>query len=108
MGYRVLVYQDPADADFDADSTPVTNADVKRNYFYILDITGIEGLGFNYDGNDPNDPNLPKPTGADTNEPVDPEDGVVADTPINSTDTYMRVQATVLPWTVVGRDVTLK
>ena len=108
MGYRVLVYQDPAGADFDTKSTPVTNADVKRNYFYILDITAIQGLGFNYDGNDSNDPNLPKPTGADTDEPVDPEDGVVADTPINSTDTYMRVQATVLPWTVVGRDVVLK
>ncbi len=107
MGYRVLVYQDPADADFDMNSNPVTNADVLRNYFYILDITAIEGLGFNYDGNDPNDPNLPKPT-VDTNEPVDPEDGVVPDTPINSTDTYMRVEATVLPWTVVGRDVVLK
>jgi len=107
MGYRVLVYQDPADADFDMNSNPVTNADVLRNYFYILDITAIEGLGFNYDGNDPNDPNLPKPTD-NPDEPVDPEDGVDEDTPINSTDTYMRVEATVLPWTVVGRDVVLK
>lgn len=109
MGYRVLVYQDPAAADFDTNSKPVTNADVLRNYFYILDITAIQGLGFNYDGNDPNDPNLPKPDSTkNPNEPTDPEDGIDKDTPINTTDTYMRVQATVLPWTVVGRDVILK
>lgn len=112
MGYRVLVYQDPADANFQDSGTganPVTNADVLRNYFYILDITAIQGLGFNYDGNDPNDPNLPKPTnGENPDEPTVPEDGVTPDMPINTKDTYMRVQATILPWTVVSRDVILK
>lgn len=118
VGYRVAVHAgDNADTPSDYQtgiSDGVKNADVIRNRFYIINIAAINGLGFNYDGNDPSDPNLPKP-GVDPgenpdnpDEPEDPIDGVDEDTPLNSTKTYMRVTAKILPWAVQGRDVKLK
>ncbi|MDN4753711.1 Mfa1 family fimbria major subunit [Porphyromonadaceae bacterium W3.11] len=79
----------------------VDNADVRRNNIYLLKITEFQGLGMPWDPSDPNDPNLPKPDGEDEGEnPENPD--------IEESETYMRVEAEVIPWNLVTRDVNLK
>lgn len=76
-------------------------ADVRRNNTYLLTITAFQGIGMPWDPSDPNDPNLPKPT--DPEEPTNPENP-----DIEKEDTYMRVEAKVLQWNLVSRDVVLE
>lgn len=78
----------------------LNNADVRRNNVYLLTIEAFQGLGMPWDASDPNDPNLPKPT--DPEEPANPDNPDV-----EKQDTYMRVEAKVLPWNLVSRKVTL-
>lgn len=56
--YRTPVHAYPADADFNLYSKPVTNADVVRNNFYIVDIEGISDMPSNWDNVDSGDPGL--------------------------------------------------
>lgn len=56
--YRTPVHVYPADADFNLYSRPVTNADVVRNNFYIVDITGISDMPSNWDNVDSGIPGL--------------------------------------------------
>ena len=56
--YRTPVHVYPADADFNLYSKPVTNADVVRNNFYIVDITGISDMPSNWDNVDSGTPGL--------------------------------------------------
>jgi len=78
----------------------LNNADVRRNNVYLLTIEAFQGLGMPWDSSDPNDPNLPKPN--------DPEEPTTPDNPdVEKQDTYMRVEAKVLPWNLVSRKVTL-
>lgn len=56
--YRTPVHVYPADADFNLYSKPVTNADVVRNNFYIVDITGISDMPSNWDNVDSGNPGL--------------------------------------------------
>lgn len=56
--YRTPVHVYPADADFNLYSRPVTNADVVRNNFYIVDIEGISDMPSNWDNVDSGDPGL--------------------------------------------------
>ena len=56
--YRTPVHVYPADADFNLYSKPVTNADVVRNNFYIVDITGISDMPSNWDNVDSGAPGL--------------------------------------------------
>lgn len=56
--YRTPVHVYPADADFNLYSRPVTNADVVRNNFYIVDITGISDMPSNWDNVDSGNPGL--------------------------------------------------
>ena len=78
----------------------VVNANTRRNNIYLLTITAFQGLGMPWDSSDPDDPNLPKP-GDDPN--VTPEEPS-----IETQDSYMRVEAKILPWNLVTRDVILK
>ena len=82
------------------DTTPTTvvNADVRRNNAYMVDIKSFAKLGFPWDESDPNDPNLPKvdPDSPNFPDPTDPS--------IETKETYMRVEAVVLPWNLVNRD----
>lgn len=79
----------------------VVNADARRNNTYMLTVKAFQGLGMPWDSSDPNDPNLPKPI-----DPTEPENPDNPD--IEKEDTYMRVEAKVLQWNLVSRDVILE
>lgn len=93
MGYKVLVNKV-------LDGEYVTDASVVRNNYYIVRISDVKGMGFNYDPHDPNDPNLPK----DSTDPTKPDDG---GNNVNDTATYMITRTQILPWTVAVRNETL-
>ncbi|WP_274972105.1 Mfa1 family fimbria major subunit [Bacteroides fluxus] len=78
----------------------VVNADARRNNTYMLTVKAFQGLGMPWDSSDPNDPNLPKPT-----DPTEPENPDNPD--IEKEETYMRVEAKVLQWNLVSREVVL-
>ena len=92
-GYRALWNKQT----LDTDAKVVVNADTRRNNAYMLDIVGFAKIGFPWDSSDPNDPNLPKEDPDSPNFP-DPDDPN-----IEPTETYMRVEAVVLPWNLVQR-----
>lgn len=79
-------------------------ADTRRNNIYALSIASFSSRGFNYDPNDPNDPNLPEPDPKDPDEDPDPDHH---DNDIEPQKGYMRVEAKVIPWNLVTRDVHL-
>lgn len=85
-----------------ADGKTVVNADARRNNTYLLTITAFQGLGMPWDPSDPKDPYLPKPD-PDPTEPTNPENP-----DIEKEETYMRVEAKVLQWNLVSRDVVLE
>lgn len=93
-GYRTLWNRQTDDTT----PTTVVNADVRRNNAYMVDIKSFAKLGFPWDESDPNDPNLPKvdPDSPNFPDPTDPS--------IETKETYMRVEAVVLPWNLVNRD----
>lgn len=89
-------------AAYDADNKTVKNADTRRNNIYLLTVNEFATIGMPWDPSDPNDPNLPKPV--DPEEPTtDPDDPN-----IEKTETYMRVEAKILPWNLITREVTLE
>lgn len=92
-GYRALWNRQT----LDTDDKVVVNASTRRNNAYMLDIKGFAKIGFPWDSSDPNDPNLPKEDPDSPNYP-DPDDPN-----IEPTETYMRVEAVVLPWNLVQR-----
>ncbi len=92
-GYRALWNRQTLDGDADV----VVNASTRRNNAYMLDIQAFAKIGFPWDSSDPNDPNLPKEDPDSPNYP-DPDDPN-----IEPTETYMRVEAVVLPWNLVQR-----
>lgn len=79
-------------------------ADTRRNNIYALAIASFSSRGFNYDPNDPNDPNLPKPDPKDPDEEPTPDHH---DNDIEPQKGFMRVEAKVLPWNLVTRDLHL-
>ena len=84
-----------------ADGKTIVNANTRRNNTYLLTITAFQGLGMPWDPSDPKDPYLPKPD--DKEEPTNPENP-----DIEKEETYMRVEAKVLQWNLVSRDVVLE
>ena len=84
-----------------ADGKTVVNANVRRNNTYLLTIMAFQGLGMPWDPSDPKDPYLPKPD--DKEEPTNPENP-----DIEKEETYMRVEAKVLQWNLVSRNVVLE
>ena len=84
-----------------ADGKSIVNADTRRNNTYLLTIKSFQGLGMPWDPSDPKDPYLPKPD--DKDEPTNPENP-----DIEKEETYMRVEAKVLQWNLVSRDVILE
>lgn len=78
----------------------IKDAGTHRNNIYVLEIAGFTGLGMPWDPADPNDPNLPKPgdDGGTTPPGTDPD--------VNpKSNSFMRVNAKVIPWTVYRRSV---
>lgn len=95
-GYRALWNRQAVDNT--SNPSVVLNASARRNNTYVLDIKSFAKLGFPWDESDPNDPNLPKP------DTEDPELPTPTDPNIEPSETYMRVEAKVLPWNLVYRD----
>ena len=85
-----------------ADGKTIVNANTRRNNTYLLTITAFQGLGMPWDPSDPKDPYLPKPD-PDPTEPTNPENP-----DIEKEETYMRVEAKVLQWNLVSRDIVLE
>ena len=85
-----------------ADGKTIVNANTRRNNTYLLTITAFQGLGMPWDPSDPKDPYLPKPD-PDPTEPTNPENP-----DIEKEETYMRVEAKILQWNLVSRDVVLE
>lgn len=86
-----------------SDPVKTKNGNTRRNNIYVLNVTAFEKVGMNYDPNDPEDPNIIKPV--NIYEPATPQG---ADPTVDEQDTYMRVEATILKWNKVSRDVVLK
>ncbi|MGI6074487.1 MAG: fimbria major subunit [Fermentimonas sp.] len=84
--------------------TDVKYADTRRNNIYALSIASFSSRGFNWDPNDPNDPNLPKPDPKDPDQDPDPDHHT---NDIEPKTGFMRVEAEVLPWNLVERDIHL-
>lgn len=83
------------------DDGKIYNCDTRRNNIYDLRITAIEGMGYNYDPVDPNDPYMPKPE----DNPDEP------DTVVPSVNTYpqaFRVKARILKWNYIHYSADLK
>lgn len=104
------------------------NSPVLRNNIYHIHITGFKNLGTNwnplypedptdpeYDPNNPNNPD-PKPTPEevidpdDPENPIDPEDPenpIDPEDPLTTSETWMSVDVTILPWKVHSYGVDL-
>lgn len=78
-------------------------ADTRRNNIYVVNVTAFEKVGMNYDPNDTEDPNIPKPNNPD--EPTTPPDG--GDPSWDEAETFAAFFTQIVPWNVVNRDVTL-
>ena len=78
-------------------------ADTRRNNIYVVNVTAFEKVGMNYDPNDEDDPNIPKPENED--EPNTPPDG--GDPSWDEAETFAAFFTKIVPWNVVNRDVTL-
>lgn len=84
-----MVYLTPLNAQ--GEPGKIYNCDTRRNNIYDLEIQGVNGLGYNYDPVDPDDPYIPKPN----DNPLEP-DPVVP--PINNREITIKVKARVLNW----------
>lgn len=101
----MCVYRIPWNQVKDGDKT--IYADTRRNNIYVVNVTAFERIGMNYDPNDVNDPNIPKPgEGDNPDEPNTPPDG--GDPTWDEAETYAAFFTKVLPWNVVSRDISLK
>lgn len=96
MAYRSLWNR----VETSASDKKIKDAGTYRNNIYVLEIAGFTGLGMPWDPADPNDPNLPQdPDDKGTTPPgTDPD--------VNpKSNSFMRVNAKVIPWTVYRRSV---
>ena len=96
MAYRSLWNR----VETSASDKKIKDAGTYRNNIYVLEIAGFTGLGMPWDPADPNDPNMP----------LDPDDKVTTppgtDPDVNpKSNSFMRVNAKVIPWTVYRRSV---
>ena len=96
MAYRSLWNR----VEKDGSDKNIKDAGTHRNNIYVLEITGFTGLGMPWDPADPSDPNLPKD--GDDNGTTPPGTDPDVNPKANS---FMRVNAKVIPWTVYRRSV---
>lgn len=93
-----MVYLTPLNAQ--GEPNKIYNCDTRRNNIYDLEIQGVNGLGYNYDPVDPDDPYIPKPN----DNPLEP-DHVIP--PINDTEITIKVKARVLNWNYIHQSYDL-
>lgn len=96
-----MVYLVPMNRQLDPTKGFVNYCDTRRNNIYDLTVTGISGIGHNYDPVDPDDPNVPKPEDNPFEPPADPQ------IPVEPVDYSMRITATVLKWNLVEKHYAL-
>ena len=93
-----MVYLTPLNAQ--GEPGKIFNCDTRRNNIYDLAITGITGLGYNYDPVDPDDPYIPKPN----DNPLEPDPEIPS---INDTEITIKVKAKVLNWNYIHQSYDL-
>lgn len=96
-----MVYMLPLNRQLDPAKGFVNYCDTRRNNIYDLTVTGISGIGKNYDPVDPDDPNVPKPEDNPFEPPTDPQ------IPVEPADYLMRITAKVLKWNLVEKHYAL-
>ena len=96
-----MVYMLPLNRQLDPTKGFVNYCDTRRNNIYDLTVTGISGIGKNYDPVDPDDPNVPKPEDNPFEPPTDPQ------IPVEPADYLMRITAKVLMWNLVEKHYAL-
>ena len=96
-----MVYLVPMNRQLDPAKGFVNYCDTRRNNIYDLTVTGISGIGHNYDPVDPEDPNVPKPEDNPFEPPTDPQ------IPVEPADYLMRITAKVLKWNLVEKHYSL-
>lgn len=96
-----MVYLLPLNRQLDPAKGFVNYCDTRRNNIYDLTVTGISGIGHNYDPVDPEDPNVPKPEDNPFEPPTDPQ------IPVEPADYLMRITAKVLKWNLVEKHYAL-
>lgn len=95
-----MVYLTPLNAQ--GEQGKIYNCDTRRNNIYDLEIQGVNGLGYNYDPVDPDDPYIPKPN----DNPLEP-DPYPEIPPINDTEITIKVRAKVLNWNYIHQSYDL-
>lgn len=94
------------------------NSPVLRNNIYHIHVTGFRNLGTNWNplypedpddsGYDPTNPNNPDPRPEPTDPGVtEPENPIDPEDPLTTSETWMSVDVTVLPWKVHSYEVPL-
>lgn len=96
-----MVYLVPMNRQLDPAKGFVNYCDTRRNNIYDLTVTGISGIGHNYDPVDPDDPNVPKPEDNPFEPPTDPQ------IPVEPADYLMRITAKVIKWNLVEKHYAL-
>lgn len=96
-----MVYMLPLNRQLDPTKGFVNYCDTRRNNIYDLTVTGISGIGKNYDPVDPDDPNVPKPEDNPFEPPADPQ------IPVEPADYLMRITAKVIKWNLVEKHYAL-
>ena len=96
-----MVYLVPMNRQLDPTKKFVNYCDTRRNNIYDLTITGISGIGKNYDPVDPDDPNVPKPEDNPFEPPTDSQ------IPVEPADYLMRITAKVIKWNLVEKHYAL-
>ena len=96
-----MVYLVPMNRQLDPTKGFVNYCDTRRNNIYDLTVTGISGIGHNYDPVDPDDPNVPKPEDNPFEPPTDPQ------IPVEPADYLMRITAKVIKWNLVEKHYAL-
>ena len=96
-----MVYMLPLNRQLDPTKGFVNYCDTRRNNIYDLTVTGISGIGHNYDPVDPDDPNVPKPEDNPFEPPTDPQ------IPVEPADYLMRITAKVIKWNLVEKHYAL-
>lgn len=85
--------------------TKPVNSPVIRNNIYHINIASFKSIGFNWNPLVPPGPTNPDPKPTNPTEPTDPP--VKPEEPLSSSDTYMSVNISVLPWVVHSYDIDL-
>ena len=93
-----MVYMTPLNAQGEPDK--IYNCDTRRNNIYDLEIQGVNGLGYNYDPVDPDDPYIPKPN----DNPLEPDTKIPS---VNNPLVAIRVKASIIKWNYIHQSYDL-